>query len=206
MDFQRFILAENLRHLRERVQDVAETARPQVEQLIVAGERELAMFDAGDRGAGNRWDRDDPGLDGIRNETLGWFRGEFGQSPTLASLIDPRPGLMIVDVNPIYAAATGKSPPDIAGRPLFVAFPDSADDPAANGVANLYASLRRVADSGVAESMPVQRYDTRHPDTGAWVERYWRIENSAIKDGSGRLVYLLHLVAEVPAPVEGASA
>jgi PAS domain-containing protein len=197
---QRFILVENLRHLRERLQQVADDVRPQVEQMIVAAERELAMFDAGERGAHNPWDRDDPALEDARTSTLDWFHSEYGQSPTLASLIDPRPGLMIVDVNPIYAAATGRTPPDIAGRPLFVVFPDSSDDPQATGVANLYASLRRVAVTGETEAMPVQRYDTREPDTGAWQARYWQIQNSVIKDAAGRLVYLLHLVAEVAPP------
>lgn len=200
MELQRFVLVENLRHLSERLQHVAEEVRPQVQQLILAAERELAMFDAGERGAHNPWDKDDLALEEARERSLDWFHSQYGPSSTLASLIDPRPGLMIVDVNPIYAAATGRVPPDIAGRPLFVAFPDSSDDPQATGVANLYASLRRVAETGVTETMPVQRYDTREPDTGAWRARYWQIENSAIKDASGRLVYLLHLVAEVEEP------
>lgn len=200
MDLQRFVLTENLRHLRERLPEAAEAARPQIRQMIVAAERELALFEADERGARSPWDRDDAALEADRKSALDRFHDEFGDSPTLASLIDPRPGLMIVDVNPIYAAATGVTPADIAGRPLFAAFPDSGDDPQANGVANLYASLRRVAETGVSEAMPVQRYDTREPDTGAWRERYWAIENSAVKDDTGRLVYLLHLVAEVEAP------
>lgn len=197
---QRFVLAENLRHLCERLGQVAADVRPQIQQMILAAERELALFDAANRGANNPWNKDDRTLEDARRNALDWFHNEFGQSPTLASLIDPRPGLMIVDVNPIYAAATGVTPPDIAGRPLFVAFPDSSDDPQANGVANLYASLRRVAETGVTEAMPVQRYDTRDPDTGAWCARYWQIENSVIKDDAGRLVYLLHLVGEVGPP------
>jgi PAS domain-containing protein len=197
---QRFVLAENLRRLRERLQHAAADVRPQIQQLIVTTERELALFEAGQRGARNPWDRDGPAMEAARGKALDWFHETFGESATLASLIDPRPGLMIVDVNPIYAAATGITPADIAGRPLFAAFPDSADDPQANGVANLYASLRRVAETGAAETMPVQRYDTRELEGGAWRERYWQIENSAIKDEAGRLVYLLHLVAEVGRP------
>ena len=200
MELQRFVLAENLRHLRERLARVPANVRPQVQRLIVTAERELALFDASQRGARGPWDRDDPALEVARDRTLEWFHTEYRESSTLASLIDPRPGLMIVDVNPIYAAATGVTPAHIAGRPLFVAFPDSSDDPQADGVANLYASLRRVAETGVSESMPIQRYDTREPDGRAWRERYWQIENSAIKDRAGRLIYLLHLVAEAEAP------
>ncbi|QUD87492.1 hypothetical protein [Phenylobacterium montanum] len=197
MDNQRFVLSENLRHLRERLPHLDVKLQPQVRQMISTAERELALFDASEQGASHPWGRDDEELQAARRRTLDWFHAEFGLSSTLASLIDPRPGLMIVDVNPIYAAATGVTPADIAGRPLFVAFPDGADDPQANGVANLYASLRRVAATGVAETMPVQRYDTREPDTGAWRARYWKIENSALVDDAGWLIYLLHRVAEV---------
>ncbi len=200
MELQRFVLAENLRHLRGRLPHAAADVRSRIEQLIATTERELALFEAGEDGAHGLWDRNDTDLEPARDAALHWFRGEYRQSSTLASLIDPRPGLVIVDVNPVYAAATGVTPSDIAGRPLFAAFPDSTEDPQANGVANLYASLRRVAETGVAESMPVQRYDTRDPDDGAWRERYWRIENRALTDESGRLLYLLHLVAEVGAP------
>lgn len=200
MDLQRFVLVENLRHLRERLPHAAEGARPQIRQMIVTGERELALLEARERGARAPWDRDDAALESGRKDAVDWFHAEFGESPTLASLIDPRPGLMIVDVNPIYAAATGVTPSDIAGRPLFVAFPDSADDPQANGVANLYASLRRVAETGQTETMPVQRYDTHDGEDGAWRARYWAIENRPLKDSDGRLLYLLHLVAEVDGP------
>jgi PAS domain-containing protein len=200
MDLQHFIFAENLRRLREQVGHASADVRPRIQQMIVAAERELALFDAGERGAHNPWDKDDPELEAARSEALDRFHSRYAGSSTLASLIDPRPGLIIVDVNPVYAAATGVTPADIAGRPLFVAFPDSADDPRANGVAKLYASLRRVAETGITESMPVQRYDTREPGAGTWRERYWKIENSAINDEFGRLVYLLHLVAEVDAP------
>ncbi|MGZ3274659.1 MAG: PAS domain-containing protein [Caulobacteraceae bacterium] len=174
--------------------------RPQIEMLVVTAERELALFEAHENGAHKPWREGDPAIEAARGQALDWFQGAYGGSSTLASLIDPRPGLMIVDVNPIYAAATGVTPADIAGRPLFVAFPDSPDDRQADGVANLYASLRRVAETGVSETMPVQRYDTRDPVDGAWCERYWRIENSAVTDDSGRLLYLLHLVAEVDRP------
>ena len=200
MELQRFILADNLRYLREHLLHAPVEIHPQMQQMIVVAERELALFDAGQRGARNPWDRDDDSVEAARSQTLDWFRGAFADSLTPATLIDPRPGLMIVAVNPASAAATGVTPADIAGRPLFVTYPDSAENPLANGVANLYASLRRVAETGVAETMPVQRYDTREPGGGPWRERYWRIENSAITDGYRRLVYLLLLAVEVDGP------
>jgi PAS domain-containing protein len=200
MELQRFVLESNLRLLRRQLPEAGEDLRRQLRRLIVTAERELALFDAGEVGACNCPDKDCPDLENARSRTLDWFRGSFNDAATPASLIDPGPGLMIVDVNPIYAAATGVTPSDIAGRPLFAAFPDRSDDPQATGVANLYASLRRVAETGVSEAMPVQRYDTRDPDDGTWRKRYWRIENSALKDDAGRLLYLLHLAAEVDAP------
>jgi hypothetical protein len=38
----------------------------------------------------------------------------------------------------------------------------------ANGVANLHASLRRVAQTGASESMAGQRYDARELSEGGW--------------------------------------
>lgn len=75
-------------------------------------------------------------------------------------------------------------------------FPDNPDDPLADGVSNLYASLRIVAQTGRPHAMAVQRYDIRDPD-GSFVERYWQPINSAIVDEDGRLTFLLHHVEDV---------
>ncbi|MDA9408175.1 hypothetical protein XH80_15985 [Bradyrhizobium sp. CCBAU 45384] len=108
-------------------------------------------------------------------------------------LLDPGPGLRIVDINPAYANATLTDRDSIVGRSLFEVFPDNPDEPLADGVSNLYASLRTVAQTGQPHAMAVQRYDIRDAD-GTFVERHWQPINSPIRDGDGRLAFLLHHV------------
>lgn len=44
-------------------------------------------------------------------------------------------------------------------------FPDNPDDPAATGVGNLRASLDRVLKTGRPDTMAVQKYDIRRPES-----------------------------------------
>ena len=111
-------------------------------------------------------------------------------------LLDPGPGLQIVDINSAYAQATLTDPDTVVGRALFEAFPENPDEPLADGVSNLFASLRTVVQTGRAHAMAVQRYDIRDLD-GAFLERHWRPINSPIRDEDGRLAFLLHQVEDV---------
>ncbi|KPC70858.1 hypothetical protein ADL26_16740, partial [Thermoactinomyces vulgaris] len=52
--------------------------------------------------------------------------------------------LVIVEVNQAYLAATNRTREDLIGRHIFDAFPSNPDDPEADGVRNLNASLHRV--------------------------------------------------------------
>jgi PAS domain-containing protein len=111
-------------------------------------------------------------------------------------LLDPGPGLHIVDINDAYAIATFISRSDVVGKSLFEIFPDNPDDALADGVSNLYSSLRIVAQTGQPHAMAVQRYDIRDPN-GAFVERHWQPINSPIRDRDGHLIFLLHHVEDV---------
>ena len=84
--------------------------------------------------------------------------GSKGEGPDFRSLFEASPGcllvldtdLRIVAVSDAYLGATMTCRSDIVGRPLFEVFPDNPDDPTADGVANLGASLARVIDHGIA--------------------------------------------------------
>jgi PAS domain-containing protein len=115
-------------------------------------------------------------------------------------LLDPGPGLLIVDINDAYAVATFTSRRDVVGRSLFEIFPDNPDNPLADGVSNLYTSLRIVAETGRPHAMKIQRYDIRNP-SGAFVERHWQPINTPLHDGAGRLVFLLHHIEDVTARI-----
>jgi hypothetical protein len=82
------------------------------------------------------------------------------------------------------------------GKSLFEVFPDNPNDPLADGIFNLYASLKTVAETGRPHAMAVQRYDVRSP-AGGFVERHWQPVNTPLHDQNGRLVFLLHHVEDV---------
>ncbi|MEZ0015430.1 hypothetical protein [Sinorhizobium fredii] len=93
-------------------------------------------------------------------------------------LFDPRKGLHIVDINEAYGAATMTSSAKIAGSPLFDVFPDTPEDPMADGVSHLFASLTKVAERGIVDAMSIQRYDARNPE-GSFVTKFWETGQQA---------------------------
>lgn len=153
----------------------------------------------------------------LASDTLGAqaFLGQFGRggldrrerrelrdlietSPLPYMIIDPRPGLRIVDMNETFAAETITKRHRAAGEKLFDVFPDNPADIAANGMSRLYESIRQASQTGKTHAMAVQRYDVRD-EAGRFVERYWRPTNTPIFDDAGRLLYLLHY-SEVVTP------
>ena len=70
------------------------------------------------------------------------FQAIFDATPGNYLLLSP--DLTIIGVNECYLAATMTNREQIVGRGLFDIVPDNPDDPAADGVRNLRASLLRV--------------------------------------------------------------
>jgi signal transduction histidine kinase/ActR/RegA family two-component response regulator len=106
---------------------------------------------------------------------------------------------VIVAVSDAYLRATMTRREDILGRGLFEVFPDNPDDPDADGVGNLRASLDRVRGSLMPDTMAVQKYDIRRPeaDGGEFEVRYWSPLNSPVLDASGALACIIHRVEDV---------
>ena len=98
-----------------------------------------------------------------------------------------------------YLSATMTEREAIVGRYLFDVFPDNPDDPSADGVAKLSASLTRVARQLQTDTMADQHYDIRRPDDqgGGFEVRYWSPMNSPVLDPDGNLVYIIHRVEDV---------
>lgn len=125
------------------------------------------------------------------------FRLLFEGAPGLYLVLTP--DLKIVAVSEAYLRATMTQRDEILGRGLFDVFPDNPDDPAATGVANLRASLDRVREQRVADTMAVQKYDIRRPESegGGFEERFWSPTNSSVLDATGELAYIIHRVEDV---------
>jgi len=125
------------------------------------------------------------------------FRTLFESGPGLLLVLDPE--LRIVAVTDAYLDATMTSREAIVGRGIFEVFPDNPEQPDATGVANLRASLDRVRSAGVADTMAVQRYDIRRPDSdgGGFEERFWSPLNLPVFDSDGSLHFIIHRVEDV---------
>src|SRR3989454_8106915 len=125
------------------------------------------------------------------------FQALFESEPGLYLVLTP--ALTIVAVSAAYLKATMTKREEILGRGLFEVFPDNPDDPTATGVRNLKASLDRVLTHRVPDSMAVQKYDIRRPesDGGEFEERYWSPVNSPVFGVNGEIAYIIHRVEDV---------
>ncbi len=125
------------------------------------------------------------------------FRALFESAPGLYLVLTP--SFMIVAVSDAYLQATMTKRGEILGRHLFEVFPDNPDDPAATGVSNLRASLDRVLQHRAPDTMAVQKYDIRRPESegGGFEERYWSPVNSPVMGANGEVAYIIHRVEDV---------
>lgn len=202
---QRFICEQNVAHFQKLLNETSDPGLCRtLEGLLKSARRDLAMLESALSGAAGSPIEARRRRHGDAQAIREQFQPEFEASPHPYMLLDPDPGLRIVDVNDAYAQATMTSRGDIVGRSLFEIFPDNPDDALADGVSNLYASLRTVVKTGQAHAMAIQRYDIRDPD-GQFVERHWQPVNSPIHDRDGVLIYLLHHVENVTADVLSSS-
>ena len=195
-NMKRFVCEQNIANFRRLLIDARDPAqRKALERLLATYNRELAMLDAEEIGTDAtpipQRRRQSADAASIPEE----FLPHFNDSPHPYLLLDPGPGLRIVDVNTAYLTVTFTER-SIVGKSLFDVFPDNPDHALADGVNNLYASLKTVAQTGRPHAMAVQRYDIRDA-TGAFVERHWQPINTPIHDAQGQLMFLLHHVEDV---------
>lgn len=125
------------------------------------------------------------------------FQLLFESAPGLYLVLTPE--LAIVAASDAYLRATLTRRADVIGRRLFDVFPDNPADPQASGVSNLRASLNRVLREQVSDTMAVQKYDIRRPESegGGFEERFWSPVNTPVLDAGGQLRYIIHKVEDV---------
>ncbi|MET8636853.1 PP2C family protein-serine/threonine phosphatase [Streptomyces sp. NPDC004096] len=108
------------------------------------------------------------------------------------------PDLTIVEVNQAYLDATKRTRDNLIGLHVFEAFPDNPDDPEADGVRNLSASLHRVLISRRPDTMALQKYDIPIMGSpGAFEERWWSPINTPILGPDGSVTCIIHRVEDV---------
>ncbi|MFE7110885.1 PP2C family protein-serine/threonine phosphatase [Streptomyces sp. NPDC057575] len=113
------------------------------------------------------------------------------------------PDMVIVDVNDAYLKATGRTRKDLLGLHIFTAFPDNPDDPEADGVRNLGASLHRVLATRQSDTLALQKYDIPVMSRpGTFEERWWSPVNTPVLGPDGQVAYIIHRVEDVTAFVK----
>ncbi len=123
------------------------------------------------------------------------FRTLFEAVPGLYLVVTP--DFTMVAVSDAYLKATMTIRENILGYNLFEIFPDNPNDPNATGMANLKASFHRVLDNRVPDTMAVQKYDIRRPDSDEFEVRYWSPVNTPVLDAKGEVTCIIHRVEDV---------
>jgi PAS domain S-box-containing protein len=125
------------------------------------------------------------------------YRALFENAPGLYLVLTP--DLTITAASNAYLRATLTVREQIMGRNLFEVFPDNPDDPAADGTRNLRASLQRVLSGGRADTMAIQKYDIRRPESegGGFEVRFWSPVNTPLLDAAGNVTHIIHRVEDV---------
>src|ERR1700746_69381 len=124
------------------------------------------------------------------------FQAFFQSAPGLYLVLTR--DLNIVAVSDAYMRATMTKREEILGRRIFDVFPDNPDDPSATGVRNLRTSLLRVLQDKTSDTMAVQKYDVRKPESegGGFEERFWSPFNSPVLGSDKEVAYIIHRVED----------
>lgn len=125
------------------------------------------------------------------------YRKIFEAVPGKMLVLEPKT-YRIIAVTDAFLPIMMKERSEIYGKLLFDIFPDNPDDPDADGVSHLRASLRKVETLGLQDAMPVQRYPIRNRD-GVFVDRFWMPFNKPVFDSAGKLIYIIHRTEDVTA-------
>lgn len=201
---QRFIITENIARFRQRLRtETEETVFRTVQTLLANAQRELALFDSGEAGAGTS-----SGCSAATSAALvAQFLREVENSAEPYLLLDPGPGLRIIGQNAAHERATLSNSATLVGKRLFDVFPDNPDLPFADGIRKLFESLCIAAGSGKPHTTDVLRYDQRDAG-GRYIERHWRITNTPVFTTERTLAYMVNHPRDVTADVlsDGAAA
>jgi len=122
------------------------------------------------------------------------YKALVSQSPS--SYLILLPDFTIVEATKPYVEASMTVRENILGKNIFEVFPDNPNDPNADGVFNLNASLHYVLEHKVQHTMDIQKYDIRNLN-GEFVTRYWSPFNKPVLDDNGDILYIIHKVEDV---------
>lgn len=119
------------------------------------------------------------------------YRVLFEASPQAYLALTPE--LRIAAVSDAYLKVSLREREQLVGRLIC----ETSDNPAADALGDLLASLKRVIDTLSPDLMPVQQSALRHPQPGEPEVRYWRSLNSPVLGPDGSLRYIIHCTEDI---------
>ncbi len=122
----------------------------------------------------------------------------FAQSRHAAIVVAvDSPQWTIVEVNDAYLRATHRTRDALMGRPLFEAFPESAETSEGQSSLQIRQSLER-AKAGEGVALPVLRYDLPVPHASRrFEEHWWQLTSAPLRSDAGDVIAVLHEVENV---------
>lgn len=128
------------------------------------------------------------------------YESVFNSNPIGNILFSPTSEAIILAVNNAFLMSSSRKREDLVGISVYDAFPGSPDDPKDTGEDALRDSINHAIETGIAQTMPVQRY----PITVAlpsgdvrYEERFWSAVNTPVFDGNGKLLCISHTTADI---------
>ncbi|MFD9194593.1 PP2C family protein-serine/threonine phosphatase [Streptomyces phaeochromogenes] len=124
------------------------------------------------------------------------YAAVFRALPGMVALLTPN--LDYVDANDDFQRLAGRTREQLLGRYIFDVFPENPNEPAAAGMRETEASMRRAATTGERDTMALIRYDIEDPTRpGHWQEHYWSPVNAPVLGPDGQVALIVHRVEEV---------
>jgi serine phosphatase RsbU (regulator of sigma subunit) len=123
------------------------------------------------------------------------FAALFAGLPTAYLVMSP--DLVIVEANAAYTALLGRTREGLIGRPVFEAFPPTADALDAEGRNPLQVSFERARDSRRPDALPLFHYDVVDQGTGVVAQRCWSLISAPLLDAQGATSLILQRVEDV---------
>jgi signal transduction histidine kinase/DNA-binding response OmpR family regulator len=126
----------------------------------------------------------------------------FSSVPGAYLVLDPE--LKIVAVSGAYAEATRMAPAGLLGRAVWEALPEDPDSPQPGALPGLRASLDRVRQDRMTDTMAVRKCFMPPPyaGRGTYEACYFSAVNIPVLGPGGRLCYIIHALEDVTAQAE----
>jgi PAS domain S-box-containing protein len=119
-------------------------------------------------------------------------------SAPLVVMAPDEPSFTIIDANDAYLRETMRRREDIVGKSVFEAFPANPDEPAADSLPLLLASLQEALASKSPQQMKLLKYDIPTPE-GGFDERWWSATNTPVLGHQGQVEAIIQHTQDVTA-------